>query len=276
MPKMSTSGDAPIQLHYTDTGGEGRPLVLIHGWPLSGESFRVNEKSFTAAGLRVITYDRRGFGQSDKPADGYHYDRLASDLDDLMGLLDLRDAVILGFSMGGGEVARYCSRYGTGRLSGVILSGSICPALCQTEDNPDGAMPMSAFQEMADACRADHQGFLGQFITSFFSNNDGLAVDDDTRGEALSIAMQSDRNAAAESILAWATDLRSDCERIHVPALVIHGDGDQNVPPAASSERAARLIPNARLHMIAGGTHGSNISHQAEWEKAVTDFIADL
>ena len=276
MPRLTTSGDAPVELNYTDSGGEGRPMVLVHGWPLSGESFADNQAALTAAGLRVITYDRRGFGHSDKPATGYHYDRLASDLQDLISGLDLRDAVLLGFSMGGGEVARYCSTYGTDRLAGVVLSGSICPALAQADDNPDGAMPFSEFQKMSEACAADHPGFVDQFVTNFFSNAEGLTVAEDVRSKAVGIGLQSDPQAAAECILIWATDLREDCRRIDVPTLLIHGDGDQNVPLAASSARAVDIIPNARLHVVAGGPHGINVSHRDEWERALLDFVGSL
>lgn len=276
MPRITTSGDAPIELHYTDSGGAGRPIILVHGWPLSGESFRANEAALTGAGLRMITYDRRGFGQSDKPATGYHYDALAADLNDLITRLDLRGAVLLGFSMGGGEVARYCSTYGTDRLAGVVLSGSICPALCITDDNPDGAMPLSGFQQLADACAADTPAFLDQFVTNFFSNADGLTVPEPVRAQALEIALQCDPRAAAETILIWATDLRDDCRRIDVPTLLIHGSGDRNVPLAASSARAGQFIPRSELHVIDGAPHGSNISHREEWERALLGFVASL
>lgn len=276
MPSLVTSGDAPITLHYTDTGGEGRPIVLVHGWPLSGESFKVNERALTGAGLRVITYDRRGFGQSDKPAVGYHYDTLASDLDDLMSHLDLSDAVLLGYSMGGGEVARYCSTYGTGRLAGVVLSSSICPALCQSDDNPDGAMPLSGFQELAAACAADFVPFVEGFLTNFYSNADGLSVNAEELEAAVRIAKQSDPRAAAECILIWATDLRADCTRIDVPTLVIHGDGDRNVPLAASSARVVDLIPDSHLHVIKGGPHGANLSHHTEWESSILEFVSGV
>lgn len=276
MPTLTTTGDAPVGLHYTDTGGTGRPIVLVHGWPLSGESFKANEAALIGAGLRVITYDRRGFGQSDKPTTGYHYDRLASDLHDLVTQLSLRDAVLLGFSMGGGEVVRYCSTYGTDDVAAVVLSGSIAPALAQSEDNPDGAMPFSSFQEMSAACASDHAAFVDQFVTNFFSTSDGLTVGEEVRRVALQQALQSDPQAAAECILVWATDLRDDCARIDVPTLLLHGDGDQNVPLAASSARAAQIIPGANLHVIKGAPHGANISHQSEWEQALVEFVAGL
>ncbi|RMB59744.1 alpha/beta fold hydrolase [Tessaracoccus antarcticus] len=276
MPDITTTGDRPVTLHYTDTGGGGRAIVLIHGWPLSGEAFRTNIPALSAAGLRVITYDRRGFGQSDKPSGGYDFDTLSADLADLMSALDLQDAVLLGFSMGGGEVARYIGTHGTGRLAGVVLSSSICPALAVTDDNPDGAMPVEAFQDMARQCAADHPGFLDQFTTAFFSNEDGLTVSEATRQEALAIALQSDPGAASMTIEAWATDLRDDCAAIDVPLLVLHGDGDQNVPLAASSQRLPELVSGSSLHIVAGGPHGLNLSHQAEWEQAVVEFVAGL
>ena len=276
MPTLTTTGDKPITLHYTDSGGEGRPVVLIHGWPLSGEAFAGNRQALVDAGHRVITYDRRGFGRSDKPTSGYEYDTLAADLNDLITQLDLRQAVILGFSMGGGEVARYCSTYGTDRLAGAVLSGSICPALCIRDDNPDGGMPMSGFEGMADSCAHDKNGFLDQFITWFFSNNEGLTVDEATRRAALRIALQCDQDAAVACILAWATDLREDCKAIDVPLLAIHGDGDQNVPLAKSTARITEFVPNAQIHVIEGGPHGANVSHQAEWEGALLRFLTTL
>ena len=276
MPTITTRSMQPVTLYYTDTGGNGRPIVLVHGWPLSGESFLPNTPTFTAAGLRVITYDRRGFGESEKPHDGYDYDTLSSDLNDLMTHLDLKDAVLLGFSMGGGEVARYVSKYGTARLSGAVLSSSICPALAKTKDNPDGAMPLAAFEGMAKQCADDHPKFVDEFTTAFFSNDDGLAVDESTRQEALTLALQSDPRAASLTIMAWATDLREDCARIDVPLLVLHGDGDQNVPSVASSERMPDVVEGAQLHVVKGGTHGLNVSHQEEWEKAILEFVEGL
>ncbi|MFV0253354.1 MAG: alpha/beta fold hydrolase [Beutenbergiaceae bacterium] len=273
---MTRISSGKVQLHVTDAGGDGRPLVLIHGWPLSGAAFDGNIAALTAAGNRVITYDRRGFGQSDKPASGYDYDTFAADLNAVMSRLDLTEAVILGFSMGGGEVARYCATYGSERLAGTALSGSICPALCITPDNPDGAMPLSGFEEIAAACRDDHAGFVDQFVTWFFSNEQGLAVSEPVRGAAVEIARQSDAHAAAESALAWATDLRQDCRAIDVPTLVLHGTGDQNVPLAASSARVGDFIPASTLVTIEGGTHGMNISHQQQWEGALIEFLTAL
>ncbi len=275
MPTITTTNG--VALNYTDTGGEGRPLVLVHGWPLSGESFAGNIPVFADAGYRVIAYDRRGFGKSDKPADGYDYDTLADDLKSLLDELDLDGAVLLGFSMGGGEVARYFGRHGSHRVAGAIFSGSIAPALCITDDNPYGAMPMDGFQGMADQARDDRDNFLEQFVGWFYSTEEGgLQVDDDVRAKGLEIAKQSDPSAAAETILIWATDLREDCRRIDVPTLVIHGDGDINVPMAKSSQRMPEYVKDARLHVIQGGPHGANDSHADEWNNAILDFLKTL
>ncbi|HJE51434.1 MAG TPA: alpha/beta hydrolase [Tessaracoccus flavescens] len=270
-----TATDGTV-LHYTDEG-QGRPLVLVHGWPLSGEAFARNITTFVGAGYRVITYDRRGFGQSGKPADGYDYDTLADDLKALLEHLDLREAVLLGFSMGGGEVARYLSAHGDERVAGAIFSGSITPALCITDDNPDGAMPFDGFQGMADQCRGDRDNFLEQFVGWFYSTEaGGLQVDEATKARALAIAQQSDPKAAVETILIWADDLRDDCRAITVPTLVIHGDGDINVPLAKSSARMGEFVQNSELVVIEGGPHGANDSHHGEWERAILDFMASL
>ncbi len=265
-----------VKLHYTDSGGDGRPVVLIHGWPMSGASFDANVPALVDAGYRAITYDRRGFGRSDKPAEGYDYDTLASDLNELMTELDLNDAVILGFSMGGGEVARYIGTYGTGRLAGAALSGSICPALGQTDDNPDGAMPPAAFEDLAQQCEADQPAFLEQFTTWFFSTGDGLQVAESVRQQALDIALQASPVAGPACIRIWADDFRDDCRAITVPLLVIHGDGDQNVPYAASSARMPQFAPQARVEVIAGGPHGANVSHTEQWNAILLEFLAGL
>lgn len=275
MPTFTTADD--VTLHYTDTGGRGRPLVLVHGWPLSGEAFARNLPAFVEAGHRVITYDRRGFGQSDKPAGDVDYDVLADDLEALIQDLDLQGAVLLGFSMGGGEVARYFSRHGSERIAAAIFSGSITPALCISDDNSDGAMPMDGFQGMSDHCATDRDGFLDQFMTWFYSTADGgLQVDEDTRQAALKIAHQSSPHAAAQTILIWATDLRDDCRAIDVPTLVIHGDGDINVPIDKSSRRMAEFVPDSELVVIHGGPHGVNDSHAEHWEREIIGFIGML
>lgn len=270
MPFVTTRDN--VRLNYVDEG-QGRPVVLSHGWPLSGESFAQNRSALLEAGFRVITYDRRGFGASDKPADGYDYDTLGEDLNALISHLDLTDVALLGFSMGGGDVLRYLRFYGHDRVRQLILAGAVSPALGITDDNPDGAMPVAAFDDMARQMERDPAAFLDGFMTNFFSNQDGLQVSAEQREQALRIGEQADVKAAAACIRIWPTDLRIDCRAVGIPTLIIHGDGDQNVPIDASARRAHELIADSQLHVIEGGTHGANISHQKEWESALLGFL---
>lgn len=274
MPTLTTPGG--VNLHYTDTGGQGRPLVLIHGWPLSGEAFAGNIETFTQAGYRVVTYDRRGFGASDHPTGRIDYDVLAEDLAAVLDTLDLYGAVILGFSMGGGEVARFLGRRDASRVAAAIFSGAITPALCITDDNPDGGMPIDGFKQMAEQCRDDRDGFLDSFITTFFSNDDGLQVDEAVRGEAKRIAHLSDPVTAVATILLWATDLRRDCQEIKVPTLVVHGTQDHNVPFEPSAARMTQYVPHAEVVSIPGAPHGANVTHKTLWEAMILDFLARL
>ncbi|MFV0407176.1 MAG: alpha/beta fold hydrolase [Propioniciclava sp.] len=276
MALLTIPGDTPIQLYYMDSGGTGRPVVLIHGWPLSAEAWAANVAALTGAGYRVIAYDRRGFGRSDKAPTGYNYDTLTEDLHVLMTDLDLHGAVLVGHSMGGGEVARYLARYGEERVAGAVLASAITPALCQTEDNPDGAMPFDGFADLRHQCAADRDGFLGQFMTWFFSNADQMTMSKDAFDKIVRIAAQGTDRALEECILAWATDLRGDVAQITVPTLVIHGDADNNVPFEASGRRTAAMIPSAHLHVVAGGPHGVPISHADEFNAVLLDFLGAL
>lgn len=272
MPTLTTTDG--VNLNYTDSGGAGRPIVFVHGWPLSGQAFARNLPAFTDAGYRTVTYDRRGFGQSDAPGRSLDYDLLADDLAQLITALDLTDAVLVGFSMGGGEVARYLGKYGSERVSAAVFSGSVTPALCITEDNPDGAMPFDGFQEMIDAHAADRDGFLTQFVDWLYSTEaDGLKVDEGTVAASLAIAKLSDPAAAGEAIALWATDLREDCRAIDVPTLVIHGDGDINVPMLKSGARMPDYVDEADLVVIEGGPHGLNDAQPERWETAILDFL---
>ena len=276
MAHLRIPGDPPVRLHVEDSGGAGRPVVLIHGWPLSTEAWTPQVPALKAAGYRVVAYDRRGFGRSDQPSTGYDYDTLAADLDALMVELDLTGAVLVGFSMGGGEVARYVGTYGESRLAGVVFAGSITPALCVTDDNPDGGMPISGFEDLAGKCAADRDGFVQTFMTWFFSNPDSLAITPEQFGDVLRIAGQGSDEALVACIRAWTTDFRADIATITVPTLVIHGDADNNVPLEASGRRTAALIPGADLHVIAGGPHGSNLSHTDEFNAALLTYLDAL
>lgn len=277
MPELTIPGEVPVTLNYSDSGGDGRPVVLIHGWPLSGRAWDRQVAALTDAGFRAITYDRRGFGHSSQPSDGYDYDTLASDLNELMIGLDLTDAVIVGFSMGGGEVARYIGTYGTDRLAGAVLAAATPPGLGITDANPDGAMPQAAFDEMADACAADRAGFLDAFMHAFFSSaSGGLKVTEQDVQEALGIAAQGSDIALPACIRIWSTDFQDDLRAVDVPLLVIHGDGDQNVPFIKSAARVQTYVPDAALHIVADGPHGINVSHADEFNAALIEFLRGL
>ncbi|MGI8900001.1 MAG: alpha/beta fold hydrolase [Nocardioides sp.] len=262
-------------LHVDDTGGTGRPVVLIHGWPLSGEAWKDQVPALQGAGYRVVTYDRRGFGRSDKPRSGYTYDTLAEDLHTLLGELDLDDVTLVGFSMGGGEVARYLSLYGPERVHSVVFASAVPPYLMQTDDNPDGPLEPEAAAEMTAGLTKDGDSFYDEFMTVFFSANGELKVTDQQRQEALTLCKQADKKASLACMAAFAnTDFREDLSKVRVPTLVLHGDSDGTVPFEGSGKRTHVAIPGSELHVIAGAPHGCNVSHADEWNSTLLEFLA--
>lgn len=261
-------------LHVDDTGGTGRPVVLIHGWPLSGESWSKQVPAFEAAGYRVITYDRRGFGRSDKPLTGYDYDTFASDLDAVLTELDLVDVTLVGFSMGGGEIARYIGTRGEERLHSVVFASAVPPYLEKTDDNPDGPLTKDAAAEMTAGLTKDEDAFYDEFTTGFYSANGVLKVTEAERQEAIALAHQSKKHAALASMAAFATtDFRDDLTKVTVPTLVIHGDSDATVPFEGSGERTHRAIAGSELHVVKDAPHGVTVSHPEEWNQAVLEFL---
>lgn len=261
-------------LHVDDTGGTGRPVVLIHGWPLSGESWSEQVPALEAAGYRVITYDRRGFGRSDKPLTGYTYDTLTDDLHTLLVELDLTDVTLVGFSMGGGEVARYFARFGDERLRSVVFASAVPPFMLATPDNPEGPLAPSEAAKMTARLTANQHAFYDTFTTDFFSVDGELKVTEEQRQDALALAQQSSKVAALACLTAFgATDFREDLGLVSVPTLVLHGAGDETVPFEGSGARTHAAIPASELVLIAGGPHGVNVSHAAEWNAALLDFL---
>lgn len=261
-------------LHVDDTGGTGRPVVLIHGWPLSGESWSKQVPAFEAAGFRVITYDRRGFGRSDKPLTGYDYDTFASDLDAVLTELDLVDVTLVGFSMGGGEIARYIGTRGEARLHSVVFASAVPPYLEKTDDNPDGPLTKDAAAEMTAGLTRDEDSFYDEFTTGFYSANGVLKVTEAERQEAIALAHQSKKHAALASMAAFATtDFRDDLTKVTVPTLVIHGDSDATVPFEGSGERTHQAIAGSELHVVKDAPHGVTVSHPEEWNQAVLEFL---
>ena len=271
---VATQDDQPVELYY-ETQGTGKPVILIHGWPLSGRAWEAQLPALVAAGYQVITYDRRGFGQSSKPWNGYDYDTLAQDLKGLMETLDLQDATIVGFSMGGGEVARYLGKYGSERVSKAVLASAVPPYLFKADDNPDGGLEESDIQGFLDGVSDDRIAFLNDFTKNFFTPKDGkLLVSKPMRLYNRDIAAFASAKATFDCVKSFSyTDFRDDLKAFDVPTLVIHGDADQIVPIEASGERSHDMIADSRLHVIEGGPHGINVTHSEEFNKALIAFL---
>lgn len=270
---VGTENDAPIELHYDDYGS-GKPVVLIHGWPLSGRSWESQVPALIDAGYRVITYDRRGFGNSSQPWGGYDYDTFAADLHALIEHLDLREATLVGFSMGGGEVVRYLAAYGSDRVTKAVLASAVPPYLYKASDNPDGALDDATIDAFLGGVRGDRIAFMDTFTTNFFSAAGSLVVSEPQRQYALSIAAFASPKGSLDCITAFGrTDFRGDVAKITVPTLVIHGDSDAIVPFEASGKRSAAAIEGSELVVIAGGPHGVNVSHADEFNAALIGFL---
>ena len=226
-----------IELYYEDHGS-GKPVVLIHGWPLSGRAWEKQVPALLEAKYRVITYDRRGFGWSGRPSVGYDYDTFAEDLNKLLTSLDLRDATLVGFSMGGGEVARYLGKYGSERVASAVFVGAIPPFLLKTSDNAEG-VDGGVFEGIRQAIIADRPAFLSQFLKNFYNVDElgGKRISDEVVQLSWNIAVGASPKGTLDCVSAWLTDFRSDLKRFDVPTLVIHGDQDRIVPLAASGKR---------------------------------------
>lgn len=264
----------PVRLHIEDSGGPGRPVLLIHGWPLSAQAWSAQTEALQAAGYRVVAYDRRGFGRSDKPASHYDYDTLADDLERVMDDCELQNVTLVGFSMGGGEVARYVARHGEERLHSVVFAAAVPPALMQTADNPKGPLTPEKAQAMKQGLEKDRDRFFDQFTRDFFSANGELQVDDADRAQALALCHQSAPHAALACMDAFGrTDFREDLRQITRPTLVLHGDADAIVPLEGSGARTHRAVPHSQLVVIPGGPHGLNVSHAQAFNAALLDFL---
>jgi non-heme chloroperoxidase len=253
--EVGQENTTPIDLYYEDHGS-GRPVVLIHGYPLSGASWEKQIPPLLAAGHRVITYDRRGFGKSSQPTIGYDYDTFADDLRKLVTYLELRDFALVGFSMGGGEVARYLGKYGSdGVRKAVILSG-VPPFLLKTPDNPEG-VDKSVFTGLEAAATKDRYAFFTDFFANFYNTDVllGKRVSEQTIQSSWNIAAMSSATATVACIPTWGTDFRKDLDRIDIPTLVMHGDADRVLPIGASGARTAKLIKGAEYMVVKGGPH---------------------
>lgn len=274
MPFITNNHTAEdVDIHYKDYGS-GQPVVLIHGWPLSHRAWEPQVAAIVDAGFRCITYDRRGFGISSAPWEKYDYDTLASDLNELMEKLDLQDAIIVGFSMGGGEVVRYISKYGTARIGKAALISSIIPLVKQKSDNPDG-VPEKDLQDIMSALKSDRVGFLKNFVKNFYNFDDNKdKISEAQTHYDWTIAAYASPRATIKAAEAWAeTDFRSELSSVTVPTLIIHGDADNIVPIETSGKQAAAGIPDNQYLVIEGGPHGLTQTHTETVNNALLSFL---
>ncbi len=272
---VGTQNSGPIEIHYEDHG-DGQPVVLIHGYPLDGNSWERQERALLAAGYRVITYDRRGFGRSSQPTVGYDYDTFAADLNALLEQLDLHDVVLGGFSMGSGEVVRYLGSYGSARVSKAILFGTIPPFLLKRDDNPDGVNGQ-VFEDIKAAIISDRYAYFKDFLDNFY-NVDVLAPDrisDQAWQASFNVAAVMSPFASYASVDTWLTDFRGDLPKIDVPTLVVHGTEDRILPIAATADRLPELIADARLVRVEGGPHNVGWTHPDEVNNALLEFLSE-
>jgi len=270
---VGRENNTDIVIYYEDHGA-GQPVVLIHGYPLSGRAWDKQVPVLLDAGHRVITYDRRGFGKSSQPASGYDYDTFAADLHALMEHLDLRDAVLAGHSMGTGEVTRYLGAFGSGRVAKGVLVSPIPPYLLQAPDNPDG-VPQSLFDGFTQAARADTPAWMKGFLDTFYNIDTlrGTLVSDQAWQASWNLAVTASATAAAACIGTWTTDFRADLPTIDVPVLVLHGDADQVLPLDKTSKRLPGLINDVQLTVIEGGPHAIPWTHASQVNTALLDFL---
>ncbi|MFJ6479469.1 MULTISPECIES: alpha/beta fold hydrolase [unclassified Streptomyces] len=271
--KVAEGNTAPVELYYEDHG-TGAPVVLIHGWPLSGASWEKQTAALLAAGHRVITYDRRGFGRSDQPADGYDYDTFASDLNEVLTALDLRDAVLVGFSMGSGEVTRYLGTYGSARIAKAVMIGVVPPFLLKTDDNP-GGVDAGVFKGIEDAITVDRFAFMSSFFADFYNVDvlGGERISEEAVRASWNVAVGASAKGTLDCVQAWLTDFRADLPRIDVPTLIIHGDADRTLPIEATAIPLAKSIAGAQLTVVPGGPHGLTWTHAAEVNTALLAFL---
>ena len=271
---ISPSKSKPVKLHYQDFG-EGAPVVLIHGWPLSGRTWEPQVADLVNAGFRVITYDRRGFGASSQPWSGYDYDSLARDLNELITELELQDVSLVGFSMGGGEVARYIGTYGAAFIRCAVFAAAVPPFLLKGTSNPEGAVTEEDVLKKEQAVLEDRMHLIDEFTHKFFSNAEGaLLVSEAQREYAKTIAAFASPKGTHSCIGSFSrTDFREDLQKINVPTLVIHGDSDRIVPMEVSGLRTHQMVQGSEMHVIRNGPHGCNLSHAQEFNRVLIDFI---
>jgi non-heme chloroperoxidase len=271
---VGKENSTPIELYYEDHGS-GSPVVLIHGWPLSGASWEKQIAALLDAGHRVITYDRRGFGRSSKPGIGYDYDTFASDLDKLLKKLNLKKVALVGFSMGSGEVTRYIAKYGTGRVRKAVLIGTLGPYLIKTADNPEG-VDANVFEDIKAAIRKDRPAFLMEFLKNFYNYDvtGGRLVSERVLEDNWNVAVGASSIGTVACVDCWIEDFRKNLPKNTVPTLILHGDADRILPTDATSRRQAKMIKNVKLVELPGGPHGVLWTHADRINSELVKFLA--
>ena len=260
------------EIYYKDWGS-GKPVLFSHGWPLDADMWDGQMEFLASRGYRTIAFDRRGFGRSSQPWNGYDYDTFADDIAQLIEHLDLRDVTLVGFSMGGGDVTRYIAKHGSERVAGLVLLGAVTPLFIKTADNPEG-VDKSVFDGIRDGLRADRAQFISDFAAPFYGINHGQKVSQGVQAQTLNIALLASLKGTIDCVTAFSeTDFRPDMARIDVPTLVIHGDDDQIVPIETCGRVAAEILPNAELKVYAGGSHGICTTHKHQINDDLLKFI---
>jgi len=271
---VGQENSAPIELSYEDHG-PGRPVLLIHGFPLSGRAWERQERALLAAGRRVITYDRRGFGRSSQPSTGYDYDTFAADLDKLLTALDLTGTDLAGHSMGGGEIARYLSAFGSARIRKAAIISGIPPYLLQTPETPEG-VPQEVFGQIAEELKADRLAYFTEWNKNFFNLDEtlGTRISPEAVQDAWNTAVSASPAGTIACVATWHTDFRADLTRIDIPVLVLHGTADRILPVDACGPRSHELIKNSEYVPIEGASHGLCWTHAEEVNEHLLRFFA--
>jgi non-heme chloroperoxidase len=272
--KVGQENSHPIEIYYEDHGS-GSPVVLIHGWPLNGDAWEKQTAALLAAGHRVITYDRRGFGRSSKPGDGYNYDTFAADLNALLSALDLTGVSLVGHSMGTGEITRYIGTYGTTRLHKAVLIGTLGPYLVKAPDNPEG-IDRKVFDGVRAGIKADRPAAMMEFLRNFYSvgGADGKLVSERVIEANWTVAISASSIGTLACVNAWIEDFRKDIPRNDVPTMLIHGDDDRILPADATSRRQAKMIENVKYLEIKGGSHGITWTRADDINAELVPFLA--
>ncbi|MDQ3155440.1 MAG: alpha/beta hydrolase [Actinomycetota bacterium] len=271
---VGTENTTDIELYYEDHG-TGQPVVLIHGYPLNGASWEKQSAALLGAGYRVITYDRRGFGGSSKPTTGYDYDTFAADLNTVLETLDLSDVVLVGFSMGTGELARYVATFGSDRVAKLAFLASLEPFLLQTDDNPAG-VPSEVFDGIREAANADRYSWFDSFFENFYNLDEtlGSRISEAAVRGSWDVAVTSAPIAAAGVVDSWLTDFRADIEKVDVPSLILHGTADRILPIDATGREFAKRLPDAKYVEVDGAPHGLLWTHADEVNEVLLTFLA--